>query len=71
MTSPPPTERLGDRQYVALLIRALVDGDYHLLGGEVGGPDVFAGPERWVRFRDADGLAAAVQAWLAECPRPP
>ena len=69
MTTPPSVERLSDRQYVVLLIRALVDRDDHLLSGEVGGPDEGEGPERWVRFREPGGLAQAVQTWLAGRPR--
>lgn len=65
MTFPPSVERLSDRQYVVLLIRALVDRDNQLLSGEVGGPDEVRGPERWVRFREPGGLAAAVQTWLS------
>jgi hypothetical protein len=71
VTTPPPAECLSDRQYVVLLVRGLVDRDYHLLSGEVGGPDDFGGPERWVRFGEPGGLLAAVRAWLAGCPRPP
>jgi hypothetical protein len=70
VTTPPPIERLSDRQYVVLLIRALVDRDSRLLSGEVAGPDEFGGPERWVRFRDPDSLASAVQAWLSGGRRP-
>ena len=71
MMTPPPVERLSDRLYVVLLIRALVDRDNHLLSGEVGGPDEDenGGPERWVRFREPGGLAQAVQTWLAGRPR--
>jgi hypothetical protein len=58
-------ERLNDRQEVVLLIRALVDPQNRLLSGEVGGPEEYGGPERWVRFREPSGLAGAVQAWLA------
>jgi hypothetical protein len=65
MTSDPSSERLSDRQYVVLLIRALVDRDDQLLSGEVGGPEEDDGPERWVRFREPGGLLGAVQAWLA------
>ena len=65
MTVPPQIERLSDREYVVLLIRALVDRDNQLLSGEVGGPDAFGGPERWVRFREPGDLAAAVQTWLS------
>ena len=61
MTTPPPVERLSDRQYVVLLIRALVDRDNHLLSGEVGGPDEYGGSERWVRFREPGGVARAVE----------
>ncbi len=61
----PPVERLSDRQYVVLLIRALVDRDNQLLSGEVGGPDEAGGTERWVRFREPASLAAAVQTWLS------
>lgn len=71
MTKPPPAERLGDRQYVVLLLRVLVDREDRLLSGEVGGPDEDGGAERWVRFREPAGLAGAVQAWLAGRPRPP
>jgi hypothetical protein len=67
----PPVERLSDRQYVVLLIRALVDERHdHLLSGEVGGPDE-DGPERWVRFREPGDLPAAVDRWLAGRPRAP
>ncbi|MBV8719990.1 MAG: hypothetical protein JO020_27195 [Chloroflexi bacterium] len=65
MPGPPPVERLSDRQYVVLLIRALVDPEDRLLSGEVGGP-VDAGPERWVRFREPADLADAVQRWLSD-----
>jgi hypothetical protein len=58
-------EQLNDRHYVVLLIRASVDAQNRLLGGEVGGPEAFGGPERWVRFQEPNGLAGAVQAWLA------
>jgi len=61
-------EQLNDRRYVVLLIRALVDAQNQLLSGEVGGPDDYGGPERWVRFRQPNGLARAVQAWLAARP---
>jgi hypothetical protein len=64
MTGSLPFERLSDRECVVLLIRALVDNDNQLLSGEVGGPDEFGGRERWVRFREPTGLAAAVQTWL-------
>lgn len=64
MTTPPEVERLSDRQYVILLIRALVDRDEHLLSGEVGGPEEDGGPERWVRFREPGALPHAVQTWL-------
>ncbi|MBV9546174.1 MAG: hypothetical protein JOY61_17530 [Chloroflexi bacterium] len=64
MTTPPPVERLSDRQYVVLLIRALVDRDNRLLSGQVGGPDE-DGAERWVRFREPEGISKAVQAWLS------
>jgi len=69
MTTPSPAERLSDRQYVVLLVRALVDRDFNLLSGQVGGPDQFGGPERWVSFGDPDGLGQAVQEWLARRPR--
>jgi hypothetical protein len=58
-------ERLSDRQYVVLIVRALVDCQNHLLSGEVGGPEEFEGVERWVRFHEPGGLADAVQSWLA------
>jgi hypothetical protein len=58
-------EHLQDREYVVLLMRALVDRQNQLVSGEVGGPDEYGGPERWVRFRDPSGLAGAVQIWLA------
>lgn len=64
MDTPPGVERLSDREYVVLLIRALVDREGHLLSGETGGPDEHGGPERWVRFREPSGLAEAVQNWL-------
>jgi hypothetical protein len=57
-------ERVADGQYVVLLIRALVGVDGQLLGGEVGGPEESGGPERWVRFKEPNGLACAVQRWL-------
>ena len=68
--SPPmhyssDVEQLYERQYVVLLIRALVDEQDRLLGGEVGGPVESGGPERWVRFQEPSHLPAAVQAWLA------
>jgi len=69
MATPPAIERLSDRQDVVLLIRALVDREDRLLSGEVGGPDEDGGPERWVRFREPGGLAAAVQTWLAGRPK--
>lgn len=71
MTTPPPVERLSDRQYVVLLIHALVDRDNHLLSGQVGGPDEDGESERWVRFREPNGLVQAVQTWLAGRPRSP
>jgi hypothetical protein len=71
MTAPPGIERLSDRQYAVLLIRALIDRENHLLGGEVGGPDVFRGPERWVRFWEPAGLLQALEVWLRGRPRPP
>jgi hypothetical protein len=58
-------EHLNDRQYDVLLIRALVDPQNQLLSGEVGGPEEYGGPERWVRFREPSGLTRAVQTWLA------
>jgi hypothetical protein len=68
MTSPPPVERLSDRQYVVLLIRGLVDRENQLLSGEVGGPDEIGGREHWVRFREPGGLLSAVQTWLSRRP---
>jgi len=65
MPQSSDVEQLNDRHYVVLLIRALVDSQDHLLGGEVGGPEEYGGPERWVRFQEPSGLAEAVQAWLA------
>jgi hypothetical protein len=65
MNQSSDVERLSDRQYVVLMIRALVDCHDRLLSGEVGGPDECGGPERWVRFRQPSGLADAVQSWLA------
>ena len=65
MNQSTDVERLNDRQYVVLLVRALVDPQNQLLSGEVGGPEEYGGPERWVRFREPRGLAGAVQAWLA------
>jgi hypothetical protein len=64
MSTPPSVERLSDRQYVVLLIRALVDREDCLLSGEVGGPDEYGGPERWERFREPSALGQAVQRWL-------
>jgi hypothetical protein len=60
-----PLERLGDRHYVVLLIRALVDRQDQLVSGVVGGPYEDAGEERWVRFREPGALAVAVQTWLS------
>jgi hypothetical protein len=65
MHHPTDVEHLSDRQYVVLLVRALVDPQNQLLSGEVGGPEEYGGPERWVRFREPSGLAGAVQTWLA------
>ena len=65
---PSDVEHLHDHQYVVLLMRALVDSHNQLLSGEVGGPDEYGGPERWVRFREPSGLAQAVQSWLAGRP---
>ena len=64
MSQSSDVEQLNDSHYVVLLVRALVDGQNRLLGGEVGGPEEYGGPERWVRFREPDGLVAAVQDWL-------
>jgi hypothetical protein len=61
-------EDLSDRHYVVLLIRALVDAQNQVLSGEVGGPDEYGGPERWVRFHEPNGLTRAVQTWLAARP---
>jgi hypothetical protein len=68
MNQSTDLERLSDRQYVILLVRALVDRQNQLLSGEVGGPEEDGGPERWVRFREPSGLAEAVQSWLAGRP---
>jgi hypothetical protein len=65
---PPDVEHLHDRQYVVLLMRVLVDNQNQLLSGEVGGPDEYGGPERWVRFRDPSGLVQAVERWVAGRP---
>ena len=65
MGVPVGVERLSDRHYVVLLVRALVDRNNQLLSGEVGGPDEDAGAERWVRFREPGDLARAVQTWLS------
>jgi hypothetical protein len=65
MDQSSEVERLSDRQYVILLVRVLVDRQNQLLSGEVGGPEEYGGPERWVRFREPGGLAQAVQSWLA------
>ena len=64
MNQPIDVERLSDRQEVILLVRALVDPQNQLLSGEVGGPEEYGGPERWVRFRAPGDLAEAVQSWL-------
>jgi hypothetical protein len=66
MPQSSDVEQLNDRHTVVLLIRALVDAQNGLLSGEVGGPEEYGGPERWVRFRDPSGLATAVQVWLAD-----
>ena len=65
MNQSTDVEQLSDRQYVVLLVRALVDRHNQLLSGEVGGPEEYGGPERWVRFRQPSSLAEAVQSWLA------
>ena len=65
MLPPSDFEQSNDRQYVVLLVRALVDAHNRLLSGEVGGPEEYGGPERWVRFREPNDLAKAVQEWLA------
>ena len=67
MPTPPPQERLGDRHDVTLVLRLLVDRQGALVQGAVGGLDD-DDAERWVRFRGADGLLRAVQAWLAARP---
>jgi hypothetical protein len=58
-------ERLGDSQYVTLILRLLVDRKDQLIQGELGGPQGGHDPELWVRFRGAEGLLEAVQSWLA------
>jgi hypothetical protein len=65
---PSDVEHPHDRYYVVLLMRVLVDSQNQLLSGEVGGPDEYGGPERWVRFSDPSGLAQAVQRWVAARP---
>ena len=59
-------ERLSDQQYVTLVLNLLVDRRGELVRGEVGGLAADQHTERWVRFRGADGLLGAVQAWLAD-----
>jgi hypothetical protein len=59
-------ERLADQRYVTLIVRLLLDQRSRLVHGELGGVDE---PEQgWVRFTGADGLAGAVEAWLAGRP---
>ncbi len=65
LMTPPSLERLSDRQYVVLLIRALVDRQDQLVSGAVGGPYEDVGEERWVRFREPGALTVAVQTWLS------
>ena len=67
MSTPPGVERLSDSRYVVLILRLLVDKDGRLVHGEVGGPngEEEAQTERWVRFRGAEGLLGAVQAYLS------
>jgi hypothetical protein len=65
---PSDVEYIHDRHYVVLLVRVLVDSQNQLLSGEVGGPDEYGGPERWVRFHDPGGLAPAVERWVAGRP---
>jgi len=69
MTASPGNDRLSERQYVVLLIRALVDRDDRLLSGEVGGPDELGGPERWVSFSEPGLLAHAVEMWVGHVPK--
>ena len=58
-----PPERRADQRYVTLILRLLVDHQRRLVLSEVGGLSQDAAC--WMRFRGADGLLGAVQAWLA------
>jgi hypothetical protein len=63
-TDPGP-DLLGDRQYVVLLLRLLIDAEGHIVYGDAGGPEEHDPTvERWVHFRGPDGLLEAVRAWL-------
>jgi hypothetical protein len=64
-------ERLSDQQYVTLILNVLVDRRGGLVRGEVGGLAADQQTERWVRFRGAEGLLGAVQAWLTGEPDSP
>ena len=64
MSAPPGVEQLSDSRYVVLILRLLVDKQGRVVHGEVGGAEREE-EERWVRFRGADGLLGAVQAWLS------
>jgi hypothetical protein len=68
MTDTEDADALSNRRYAVLLIRVLVDPHNRPLSGEVGGPDEYGGPQRWIRFRGPSGLLTAVERWLAEQP---
>ena len=61
MSTPPDLERLSDSRYVVLVVSLLVDKNNHVLQGELGGGE----PERSIRFRGAEGLVAAVEAYVS------
>jgi hypothetical protein len=64
MSASSGVEQLSDSRYVVLILRLLVDKRGRVVHGEVGGADG-GEEEHWVRFRGADGLVGAVQAWLS------
>lgn len=64
MITSTGVERLSDSHYAVLILRLLVDKEGQIVHGEVGGTESEC-EERWVRFRGADGLLAAVQARLS------
>ena len=64
MSTPPDLERLSDSRYVVFIVRVLVGKNNRVLQGERDGVE----QDRSIRFRGADGLVAAVEAYVSRGP---